>query len=359
MFRFEGLDGGSEGVGFLEEGDAGTVDDDFDFDGVGGYAGLEVLEVGEGELPVGLVAGGEGEEDFVGGGLGVSNAEEEGAEQDSAGTVWAGSWRNLMQGFLGEEVEGLDGLGEVVFVGVFQGVVAKASETLDEEHDRRDAGAGDFGGVVEGAGGEVRGLGGLAFGIGDFMFVQDLLDCLGGELDEGGVEGYGFDGPDALPVDGAAFFGGKALAGGDGFGVHLGEDFGVEVAHVEGGFTAADDGGDDAGEGFDRAHGGYGVGVSEGDGADLEGEFGGGAEGVVAGAHGGGARVRFLPVEGDGVALDALGAGDDGEGKSAGLEDGALLDVKLEVGGGVFLLDGGVGDLLDPGSRTGQWQLRG
>ena len=120
----------------------------------------------------------------------VSNAEEEGDRRRisagySNGWLRGTGWYilacvDLYAGFFGRGGGGLlDGLGEVVFVGVFQGVVAKASETLDEEHDRRDAGAGDFGGVVEGAGGEVRGLGGLAFGIGDFMFVHDLLDCLG------------------------------------------------------------------------------------------------------------------------------------------------------------------------------------
>ena len=78
--------------------------------------------------------------------------------------------------------------------------------------------------------------------------------------------------------------------------------------------AAADDGGDDAGEGFDRAHGGYGVGVSAG----RWGGFGGRVwrrrlRASWRARMGVEPRVRFLPVEGDGVALDALGAGDDGE----------------------------------------------
>ena len=58
------------------------------------------------------------------------------------------------EGFIGESVESGHGHGEMFFFRVLDFVVADALERLDEHHDGRDAGAGDFGGVVEGAGGE-------------------------------------------------------------------------------------------------------------------------------------------------------------------------------------------------------------
>jgi hypothetical protein len=53
------------------------------------------------------------------------------------------------EGFGGEAVVGGDGEVEMVFAGVFDLVVADAAQGLDEHHYRGDAGAGDFGGVVE------------------------------------------------------------------------------------------------------------------------------------------------------------------------------------------------------------------
>lgn len=97
--------------------------------------------------------------------------------------------------------EGGEGLVEVVFFGVFDFVVADAVEGLDEHHDGGDAGHGDFGGVVEGAGREAVG------GVGGF------LDGLVAEGDEVGVEGGGGNVPEALPGDGGFGFGGEAFAG--------------------------------------------------------------------------------------------------------------------------------------------------
>ena len=95
---------------------------------------------------------------------------------------------------------------------------------------------------------------------------------------------------------------------------------------------------------FERTHGGDGIWMLQGDGADGESQFGGGGEGVVAGAHGGGTGVGLLAVEGDGVALDALGAGNDGQGEAALFEDGALFDVEFKISGGVDLFPGGFAD---------------
>ena len=46
----------------------------------------------------------------------------------------------------------------MVFAGVFDFVVANAAEGLHEEHNGGDAGAGDFGGVMQGAGGHFVGF---------------------------------------------------------------------------------------------------------------------------------------------------------------------------------------------------------
>src|SRR6267378_1924795 len=53
---------------------------------------------------------------------------------------------------------------EVLFLRVFDFVVADAVETLDEHHDGRHAGAGDFGGIVERTGGKTMSF---AAGLGD------------------------------------------------------------------------------------------------------------------------------------------------------------------------------------------------
>ena len=63
-------------------------------------------------------------------------------------------------------VEGLDAEGEMVFAGVFDFIVADAAQGLHEEHDGGNAGAGDFGSVVERAGGHaMRGAGNFANGL--------------------------------------------------------------------------------------------------------------------------------------------------------------------------------------------------
>ena len=180
-----------------------------------------------------------------------------------------------LEGFEGEAFVGGDGKAEMFFAGVFDLVVGDAAEGLDEHHDGGDAGASDFGGVVERAGGEAD------------RFAGDIDDGFAAEGDEVGVEGDGFDGPCVGPVDSAALFGGEAAAGFLSFAVHGGEDVGGEVALVEGALTAADDGRNDTGEGFEGAHGADGVGVTAGDGADFEGEASGGGERVVAIGHGG------------------------------------------------------------------------
>ena len=55
-----------------------------------------------------------------------------------------------VDGFRGQAVQCCDRKFEVVFAGVLNLVMADTAERLYEHHDRRNASAGDFGGIVEG-----------------------------------------------------------------------------------------------------------------------------------------------------------------------------------------------------------------
>jgi hypothetical protein len=61
----------------------------------------------------------------------------------------------------------------MLFFGVLDFVVADAVEALHKHHDGGDAGAGDFGGVVQRAGGEAMGSG-AGFGDG-FVGERDKI----------------------------------------------------------------------------------------------------------------------------------------------------------------------------------------
>jgi hypothetical protein len=69
------------------------------------------------------------------------------------------SWlrRDPGDGFFCEAVEGADCKFEVFDTSIFGGIVTEAGERLDEHHDGRDTGAGDFGCIVEWAGGQAVG----------------------------------------------------------------------------------------------------------------------------------------------------------------------------------------------------------
>ena len=161
------------------------------------------------------------------------------------------------------------------------------------------------------------------------------------------MKGHRLDAPNARPFDGAAFFLGEAFARLHSLTVHRGENGGIQVALIERDLAAAGDGGGDAGKGFEAADGADGIGMPSGDRADFEGEFCGGGEGVAALVHGRRARVRRLSVEGDRVAFDAFGAEDDAEGQSEPFKHRALLNVQLEIGGGMLALAGGFGETVD------------
>ena len=106
---------------------------------------------------------------------------------------------------------------------------------------------------------------------------------------------------------------------------------------VEQALGGLDDRGDDAGLRDDAAHRADRAAARPlGDLADLELELRRAGERVAPGVHRRRAGVRGLAAEGDLVALDAEGAEDDAEREVERLEHRALLDVQLEVGGGVL-----------------------
>ena len=88
-----------------------------------------------------------------------------------------------VDGFRGQVVKCGDRKLEVVFAGVLKLVMADTAERLHEHHDRRNASAGDFGGIVEGPRGHsIRSAGNLTNG-------------LVTQLEKIGVKGNRFDVP--------------------------------------------------------------------------------------------------------------------------------------------------------------------
>src|SRR5215472_5751380 len=83
------------------------------------------------------------------------------------------------------------------------------------------------------------------------------------------------------------------------------------------------------------------------DAADFEGELGGSGERIAASVHGRGARVRFLPMESDRVALDTFRTEHGRQGKIHALKYRSLLDVELDVDRGVFLFASGFRETID------------
>jgi|ERR1700693_6208908 len=92
---------------------------------------------------------------------------------------------NPIYSFGSEAVESDYGHFEVLFLGVFNLIMADAVEGLHEHHDGGDAGAGNFGCVVEWAGRHaVRG-------------ARDFPDGLFAEIKQVGMEWDGLDVPEA------------------------------------------------------------------------------------------------------------------------------------------------------------------
>ena len=120
----------------------------------------------------------------------------------------------------------------------------------------------------------------------------------------------------------------------------------VEMALVQGDGAFLDDRGDDArlrGAAADRAD----ARMLRSDGVDLLGHHAGGLECVAAAVHGRRTGMRRLPVEGDEIALDPDGSEHYAEGIAEVLEDRSLLDVELEIGGAILLLELGLRRVLE------------
>src|SRR5205085_2688120 len=136
---------------------------------------------------------------------------------------------------IGKRVEGDDSQFEMLLFRVFNLIVADAMEALDEHHDGGDAGAGDFGGIVERAGGEAMRFGA---GVGNGFVAEG---------DEIVVEEDRFDLPEAFPTHGDVSFFRESFAGFVSFGEHARESGGVEMALVERDPAFFHDAGDNAG----------------------------------------------------------------------------------------------------------------
>ena len=195
-------------------------------------------------------------------------------------------------------------------------------EALHEEHRRGHAGHRHLGRVVQRPGWQpVRPAAGFADG-----FV--------GEGHELGMEWRRVDVPEPLPRHRHVALRREAVGRRPGLGVHLREGGRVEVPAVQRDPALLDDARHDARPrraGADRAHAPAAAG---GDRIDLLAHLRGGEEGVVAAVHGGRARVGGLPAKRDRVPLHAERAEHGAEREAEVEEDGALLDVELEVGGG-------------------------
>src|SRR5580704_1520363 len=92
------------------------------------------------------------------------------------------------------------------------------------------------------------------------------------------------------------------------FAAHLGKDAGTKIALVKCGFATTDDGRDNAGKRLETTHSADGVWMLAGNITNFKRELCSGGKSVAADVHGRRARVGFLSVKGDDVALDALGA---------------------------------------------------
>src|SRR3954447_14559456 len=152
------------------------------------------------------------------------------------------------------------------------------------------------------------------------------------------MEGDGFNAPDPGPLDGAALFLRETLTRLAGLTVHGGEHMGIQISLIERGFTPADHCGDDTGKCLHGSNRADRVRMFFRNGPDFEGELGCDSKRIAPFVHGGGAGMRLLSMERDGMTLHTFRSQDDAERESKALEDWALFNVEFQVGGGVRLL---------------------
>src|ERR1700688_2619904 len=99
----------------------------------------------------------------------------------------------------------------MLFLGVFDLVMADALQRLHEHHDGGNAGSGDFGRIVERTGWKTM------------RPARDFLDGLLAALDQRGMELDGLDVPDPRPLDSAFLLPGETLAGFASLAIHAGQ----------------------------------------------------------------------------------------------------------------------------------------
>src|SRR5262245_55974576 len=198
--------------------------------------------------------------------------------------------------------------------------VREAAQALDEEHHGRNAGARDLRCVVQRSRGKAM------------HRWRHGPDRLLGEPDERLVEEDRLDRPDALPLDVDRLLGREPLARGPSLREHRREPLRAQVALVEELLGRLDDRGHDARPAADATRGAHRAAARAArDLADLEGELGRACERVAPFVHRRRSRVGGLAAPRDAMALDAERPEDDPQWKAEALEDGALLDVQLEV----------------------------
>src|SRR5918997_1984162 len=203
--------------------------------------------------------------------------------------------------------------------------VAQTPQALDEEHDRRHV-RGHRGGVVQRAAGEPVRLPG--------HLVHGLL----GQAEELVVEEDGLYAPEPLPLDRDALFLGDPLGGSLRHVEHVGEHGRVERPLVQGHLAPAVERRDYGGRDVDEACRGAHVVAPGGVVSELYGGPRRRYERVSPHIHRRRAGVGVLACEANGVTLDPEGAEHHPQWVVQALEDGALLDVQLEVGRGVLEL---------------------
>lgn len=167
------------------------------------------------------------------------------------------------------------------------------------------------------------------------------------------MKGFGLDLPETFPSHSDAAFFGELLGSGASVMQHLGEGCGVQMALIEGDAAFFDDAGDDAGFGDARANRANAA-VTRGDGINFLGHFSSGEKCVLTAVHGCAAGVRRLALKSDGVALDTVGSEDGAEGQIQVKQNGALLDVEFEVGGGVVEFAVAIFDTIEIDSVFGE-----
>ena len=228
-----------------------------------------------------------------------------------------------VDGLRREPVERGDRELEVLLPRVLELRVREAAEALDEEHHGRHAGAGHLGGVVEGAGREsVCRSGDLPNGL--LAEAEERRRRRGSARSTRSARTRPRSPPPPRtarsPPSPRASIGRELL--------------GVEVALVEELLRGLDDRRDDARPADDAAgRADRSAAGARGDVADRERELRRARERVAPLVHRRRARMGRLAPPGDPMTLDAERPEHDSEREVERLEDGALLDVELEVGG--------------------------